>query len=50
VFFVVFEFVIIEFCGDGRIARFGFFVLIEDPFKRGAVAELVVPCLCRDAV
>ena len=34
---------------DGRVFGFLFFVLVENPFQRGAVAEPVIPCFGRDA-
>lgn len=49
-FLVIGEAVGVEFLADGRVLRFLFFVLVEDPFQRATIAELVFPRFGRDAV
>src|SRR5436309_16136140 len=46
---MVSETVGVELLSDGRILRLPLFVLVEDPFKRAAVAEPVLPVFGRDA-
>jgi hypothetical protein len=48
-FFVVCEAVGVELLADGRGFEFLFFVLVENPFERRAVAESVIPGFGRDA-
>ena len=47
--FVVGKAVGVELFADGRVFGLLFFVLVENPFQRGAVAESVIPCFGRDA-
>jgi hypothetical protein len=49
-FFVIGESVGVEFFADCGVFGFHFFVLIENPFERGAVAEFVFPCGVGDVV
>ena len=44
VLFVVCEAVGVELLKDGCVLRFLLFVLVENPFERGAVAEFVITC------
>ena len=46
---VVGEAVGVELLADGRVLRFFFLVLVENPLQRAAVAEFVGPSLGRDA-
>ncbi len=47
--FVIGEAVGVELLADGWVFGFLFFVLVENPFERGAVAESVIPSFGRDA-
>lgn len=48
-FFVIGEAVSVELLTDGWVVGFLFFVLVENPFERGAVAESVIPSFGWDA-
>ena len=49
VLFVVGKAIGVELVPYGQVFGFLFFVLVENPFQRGAVAKPIIPCFGRNA-